>query len=130
MLSLLIDTTSENVKIGLAKDDQIFVSDIWFARQELAENLTGRIQKLLQENSFYLQDVKKILVHSGPGGFSTLRIGVTEANILGFGLGIPVWGIEGNFSELSQLLGKEKGDNNSIVIPKYSRPPKIGERKN
>ena len=128
MLVFLIDTTTKNAKIGLAEDDKIIATDSWFALQELAENLTERIESLLQKNGKTLQQLEKILVHSGPGGFSSLRIGVTEANVLAFGLGIPVWGIEGEFTELADMLGKSASNAGSTVMPKYSHPPKIGIR--
>lgn len=126
---LLIDTTTKTAKIGLAEDDKIIATDSWFALQELAENLTEKIEKLLQKNGRTLRQLEKILVHSGPGGFSSLRIGVTEANVLAYGLGIPVWGIEGEFTELADMLGKSCSNEGSTVIPKYSHPPLIGTRK-
>lgn len=133
-MDLLIDTTTKTAKIGLAENGEIFASDSWFALQELAENLTEKIETLLEKNGKTLQQLEKILVHSGPGGFSSLRIGVTEANVLAFGLGIPVWGIEGEFNELADMLESlrsdlKRSDLNGVVIPKYSHPPKIGSRK-
>ncbi|MDO8512337.1 MAG: tRNA (adenosine(37)-N6)-threonylcarbamoyltransferase complex dimerization subunit type 1 TsaB [bacterium] len=129
MFYLLIDTTTKTVKIGLAENGVVFASDSWFALQELAENLTEKIEALLKNNGKTLQQLEKILVHSGPGGFSSLRIGVTEANVLAFGLGVPVWGIEGEFSELVDMLGKSRSNEGSTVLPKYSHPPLIGVRK-
>jgi tRNA threonylcarbamoyladenosine biosynthesis protein TsaB len=128
-MDLLIDSTSKTVKIGLVEDGVIIATDSWFALQELAENLTEKIEALLKKNGKNLQQLEKILVHSGPGGFSSLRIGVTEANVLAFGLEIPVLGIEGEFTELGDMLGKNASNTGSTVMPKYSHPPLIGTRK-
>jgi len=129
MLILLIDTTTKTAKIGLAEENKIVASDSWFALQELAENLTEKIETLLRKHGKTLRQLEKILVHSGPGGFSSLRIGVTEANVLAFGLNIPVWGIEGEFTELAEMLGKSASNTSVIVMPRYSHPPLIGTRK-
>lgn len=125
MLSLLIDTTTQTAKIGLAEDDKITVQHSWEANQKLAEELVGKIEKLLVENGKTLKDVENILVHNGPGGFSTLRIGVTAANILGFGLNIPVFGVEGEFDSLAEMLEKPREDKNEPVKPVYAFPPRI-----
>jgi len=125
MLSLLIDTTTQTAKIGLAENEKIIAQDNWEANQKLAEELVGKIEKLLFENKKNLKQVENILVHNGPGGFSTLRIGVVAANTLGFGLNIPVFGIEGELTLLEEILEKPRGVKPEPVKPIYTFPPRI-----
>ncbi len=48
------------------------------------------IDELLREASLTLADITHIYVHTGPGSFTGLRVGVTIANTLGWALGVPV----------------------------------------
>jgi tRNA threonylcarbamoyl adenosine modification protein YeaZ len=125
MLTLVIDTTTQTAKIGLAEDNKIIAQHNWEANQRLAEELVGEIEKLLSENKKTLSRVENILVHSCPGGFSTLRIGVTAANTLGFGLGISVSGIEGEFTSLEEMLKMPREIKDGPVKPIYMFPPRI-----
>lgn len=125
MLSFLIDTTTQTAKIGLAEDNKITAQHSWEANQKLAEELTSKISKLLSENNKTLSEVKNILVRSGPGGFSTLRIGVVTANTLGFGLDIPVFGIEGEFTSWEEMLKMPREAKSEPVKPIYAFPPRI-----
>ena len=58
-----------------------------------SEKLLPTISKLLKRAKKKWSDIKRIIVVNGPGPFSAVRIGVTDANVLGFALKIPVFGI-------------------------------------
>lgn len=127
-LLLLIDTTSPEVSIGISDGDTIRAEQRWIADRQLAETFVHRINAFLSVQNVTLQNIAKIIVHAGPGGFTTLRIGVTTANALGYALHIPVIGIVGAVASLSGLLHRgeqlpEAG--NAPVIPVYDRPPHI-----
>ncbi len=55
-----------------------------------AEETLILIEKLLKESAITLKDIEMITVHTGPGSFTGLRVGVAIANALSFSLGIPV----------------------------------------
>lgn len=59
-----------------------------------------------------LGSLTDISVESGPGQFSSVRIGVTIANALSYALHIPV-----------TALPSQKND--FPVVPRYDRPPSI-----
>jgi len=48
------------------------------------------IEEILAENSLKLQDITNIQVHTGPGSFTGLRVGVTVAATLSWALEIPI----------------------------------------
>lgn len=60
---------------------------------KLSENLLPAIDALLKKNSLTLKDMHAILVFSGPGSYTSLRIGVTTANVLAWGLNIPIFSL-------------------------------------
>jgi tRNA threonylcarbamoyladenosine biosynthesis protein TsaB len=48
------------------------------------------LEKFLAKHKLKLKDVGNIIVCSGPGSFTGIRVGVSLAQALGFGLNIPV----------------------------------------
>jgi tRNA A37 threonylcarbamoyladenosine modification protein TsaB len=103
-----------------------------------SEKLLSEIMRLLVKVK--VKKVTGIMVVSGPGGFSALRIGIATANALAFAWGIKVVGIKLNnkFSQLSeekkmvklfsagvkQIKLVKKG---KWVMPEYDGEPNIGK---
>ncbi|MBN1326150.1 tRNA (adenosine(37)-N6)-threonylcarbamoyltransferase complex dimerization subunit type 1 TsaB [Candidatus Falkowbacteria bacterium] len=61
---------------------------------KVSEYLLPLIDKLLKKNKIGFTDLKGIIIVSGPGPFTSIRIAVAVANTLSFALKIPVVGIE------------------------------------
>ena len=87
-MKLYIDT-SDGQKIMVGIDDKRFKTD---ARQEKAQKLLPFINEVLKKEGKKIKEIKEIEVNTGPGSFTGLRVGVSVANALGWGLGIPVNG--------------------------------------
>jgi tRNA threonylcarbamoyl adenosine modification protein YeaZ len=127
-LILLLDTTSPEVAVGISDDRAILAEQRWTADRTLAETFADRINAFLSAQRVTLQNIKRIIVHAGPGGFTTLRIGVTTANALGYALQVPVVGVVGPVASLIDLLrrGEEMPTTTEVpVVPVYNRPPHI-----
>jgi tRNA threonylcarbamoyl adenosine modification protein YeaZ len=128
-MMLLLHTSSVRARLGLADHDQLIAQDTFLIDRQLAEKLAERIPQFLQATHCTLPALTHIVVHSGPGGFTGLRIGVTTANALAYALGIPVVGISGLVKDLTVLLDRSRTEHpsiGSIAIPVYARPPDIG----
>jgi tRNA threonylcarbamoyladenosine biosynthesis protein TsaB len=82
----------------------------WEPGRELSTQLLAKIQELLHRTHTRLQDLTGIIVFSGPGSFTSLRIGHSVANALADSLGIPVVGSGGDgwLREGAQALAKAK----------------------
>jgi tRNA threonylcarbamoyl adenosine modification protein YeaZ len=61
---------------------------------KISDYLLVLIDKLLQRNKINFKDLKGIITVSGPGPFTSVRIGAAVANALSFALKIPIIGIE------------------------------------
>lgn len=72
------------------------------SRAQASQTLLPLIDELLKEQQLTIQDVTSIMVHTGPGSFTGLRVGASVANALGWSLKIPV-----------------NGRTNTITIPTY-----------
>lgn len=87
---LYINTTVfHKLELILVSDNKsiVYESDLGF--NESFKTL-GLIQKFLAKQKTKLSDLQKIMVCSGPGSFTGIRVGVSLAQALGLGLNIPV----------------------------------------
>ena len=87
-MKLYIDT-SDSKEVVIRLDDKEFKES---AKKEKAQRLLPLIKEKLGDEGKQLEDLKEIKVHTGPGSFTGLRVGVSVANALGWTLGIPVNG--------------------------------------
>lgn len=89
-MKLYIDTTDrEKIIIGL--DTKRFESE---AKSRSSQKLLVFINELLLKNKMTPKDIHEIEVNTGPGSFTGIRVGVSVANALGYGLNVKVNGKE------------------------------------
>jgi tRNA threonylcarbamoyladenosine biosynthesis protein TsaB len=134
---LLINTAAENkVTIALTSDDGdlILIKNL-FCYFDQAEKLLPAIDKIIKNSKANLNNLKGLVVVSGPGGFTALRIGAMTANTLAFALKIPLTGVKlSEFVSLNELamIGLKrlkKVKTQSMVMPYYGRQPHITKPK-
>jgi tRNA threonylcarbamoyladenosine biosynthesis protein TsaB len=68
----------------------------WESQRRLADELLGRIRDLAKAQDKTINDLTGIVIYSGPGSFTSLRIGHTVANALAESLNIPIVGTQGD----------------------------------
>lgn len=128
---LYIDTTTrEFVKLALIKKQDVFLLDKNVGNKQ-SENLLDLLNKFLKSRKVKLEKLEKIIVNTGPGSFTSVRIGVVIANTLSFALKIPVIGISNkeiankqDILELSDLKLEEE-----FVKPYYYKEANITKSK-
>lgn len=128
-MTLLLHTSTPTVRVGLADGGRVVADEKFPASRDLASTLADRIREFLHAQCYTLKDLEKIVVHSGPGGFTSLRIGVTTANALAYALRIPVIGVTGDIPNPQALFEASKTVQPAAagtVVPTYSVPPDIG----
>jgi len=97
----------------------------WQAHRELANTLLIKIDEILERSSVKLSDITGIVIFTGKGSFTGLRIGTTVANSLAYSLSVPVVSATG-LDWLS--IGERKAgmaEPGSLVVPKYDSEPNI-----
>lgn len=124
---LFIDTTDPiKSKIGLINPDGSFADKIeWTGFQNQSEELLSNIDDLLLNHSLTLAGIEKIVVITGPGSYTGLRVGVASANALAFASGLPIIGLkesEWHSGDLKILLSSENTDPAKAY---YLKPPHI-----
>jgi tRNA threonylcarbamoyl adenosine modification protein YeaZ len=91
---LLIDTATEVALLALADlDGRVTAETTWVAGYRHGEELLARLDGLLRASGLRLRDLGAIVVGTGPGAFTGLRVGLATAKGLAHGLRIPICGI-------------------------------------
>lgn len=94
MYLLHIETATKVCSVALSKDN-ILLDEISEEGEGYVhgERLTILIQKILEKNIVSLSDIGAISVGLGPGSYTGLRIGLSTAKGICYGLNIPIIGI-------------------------------------
>lgn len=121
---LCIKTDQPDAELALLDSDgELVVQHTWHAHRQLAATLHLEIDALLKQAEVTLDSISALAVYRGPGSFTGLRIGVAVANALGYSLGVPVVGVDGD-EWIAQVIEKLPSvDNRNWVVPEYGQPP-------
>jgi tRNA threonylcarbamoyladenosine biosynthesis protein TsaB len=88
---LFINTSKEKqLDVFLLIKNRIIAQSILNGNFKVSDSLLGLIDKTLKKKKIKFDQLIGIMVVSGPGPFTSIRIGVTIANTLAFALKIPV----------------------------------------
>lgn len=93
MLTLGIDTATEQGGVGLCCDEEPIGELMFSAAMSQSERLIPAIEQLLSLNGITKQELELIAVSMGPGSFTGLRIGMATAKGLARALKIPLVGV-------------------------------------
>ena len=133
---LFINTADQNeVTLALVLNGNIVIKKTFLAKYRQAELLLPEIKKLFLNSQSGQKALRGIVVVSGPGPFSALRIGISTANALAYALNLPIVGVK--LSEISKEsnLGIfvsnifKKAKREFIVKPFYGAEPNITSKK-
>jgi len=90
---LALDTSAKTGSIALCEGDRLLFEVTLEMNRTHSERLMVALDGLLQATGCSLDSVELVGVSLGPGSFTGVRIGVTTAKALAFGLGVPVVGM-------------------------------------
>lgn len=90
MLTIYINTATQHTTIALYEDNKAIAEKRWPSQQDEAEKLQPAVDELLRSNNLSADDIQRLIVCVGPGGFTSVRIGVSAINAWSFAKGIPV----------------------------------------
>ena len=102
---------------------------VWVAHRALAATLVETIHKFLDDNQTTSSELTGLIVFTGAGSFTGLRIGATVMNALAYAQTIPIVAGEGEDwiqDGLKKLATAKPG---KYIIPTYDREPNITKPK-
>ena len=85
-----IDASTTGCSIALFSDGKVLASVASRKDRSSAENLTLMIGEVLRLGGISYQDLKAVAVAKGPGSYTGLRIAVSTAKGLAYGLNLPL----------------------------------------
>lgn len=104
MFILGLETTTENVSVGLVNDQGPAWEVNRFCHYTLVRELMGMINELCQQAQTGISGVDHLAVSIGPGSFTGLRIGLAAAQGIAFSLHKPLIPVPTLDSLASQVL--------------------------
>ncbi len=117
---LHIDTTTKLCSVALAKDGiLVSLKEEYDEQYSHAEKLNLFIEQALVEANLTLHDLSAVAVSKGPGSYTGLRIGVSSAKGICYGLNIPLISTETllNLAFACRVKIKQQIQGGDILIP-------------
>jgi len=112
---LLIDSATSVLRVGISSDGET-VSFLENAdRYKHAEFIFSLLEQVLEKNGVARGDISAIIIATGPGSFTGLRVGMASAKGLAVSLDIPLIGVS-LYQAIAPRLYAEKG-RTVVVIP-------------
>jgi tRNA threonylcarbamoyl adenosine modification protein YeaZ len=113
MATLCIDTATADGMVVVAREDGAAAVARWRSSGRHGENLFTHIEKAMADAEVCRDQLSLIGASIGPGGFTSLRVGLATAKGLALGLGTPIVGV----SVLHVLARSIEGDGELARVP-------------
>jgi tRNA threonylcarbamoyladenosine biosynthesis protein TsaB len=116
---LAIDTATSRTVVAVERADTSLAEASWPAGQRHGEELLAGLDRLLAAEGLALASIRAIVVGTGPGGFTGLRVGLATAKGLAHALAIPIVGIPTSAALLAaaKVAGQPAGQADSQASP-------------
>jgi len=91
---LVLDTATNTIVVAAGTTDgAVLARESLEGRYRHSQELLPAVQRLLERAGLRLNDLAAVVVGTGPGAFTGLRVGLATAKTLAHELGVPVIGI-------------------------------------
>lgn len=111
---LVIDTATSQALVALGDaDGELRAAVDWEAGYRHGETLLVTLQRLLADEGVTLEDLTGIVVGTGPGAFTGLRVGLATAKAIAHARALPIVGV----STAEALLASAGSEDNVLLLP-------------
>ncbi|CAG5010588.1 tRNA threonylcarbamoyladenosine biosynthesis protein TsaB [Dyadobacter sp. CECT 9275] len=90
MLILSIDTSTRGCSVALHRNAELLAGYDLYTERSSSAMLTTLAENVVKDSGFFLSDLDAIAVAKGPGSYTGLRVGVSTAKGLCYGLNKPM----------------------------------------
>jgi tRNA threonylcarbamoyl adenosine modification protein YeaZ len=132
-----IDTSTSVALVALGSaDGRLEAQDGWAAGYRHGEDLLPRIRSLLESQSVALEDIGGVIVGTGPGAFTGLRVGIATAKGIAHALSVPIAGVPSGEALIAAValddgrpvLLLPAGPNDTVVVRAGTSPERLPGR--
>lgn len=109
MFRLILDSSTKLMWIGLVKNNELIDHYTRVAKRDHAKYMVDAINNLLAKNNVKVKDLSEIVVGSGPGSYTGLRVAGMTSKMLAYTLNIPLYEVSSIFFLTSGYKGKVLG---------------------
>ena len=114
---LALNTSTPQFGLAMMEEDGTILAEYFMSREKGFGSLMPALHFLLSKLKADIHDQKAVIVTTGPGSFTGLRVGISAAKGLYHALGIPIIGI----SSLEAMASQFPFSDLPIVPILYSR---------
>ncbi len=91
---LVLDTATKRPVVALAAEaGTVLAERTWESKHRHGEELLARLDEALAEAGARRADISAVVVGTGPGSFTGLRIGLATAKTIAYATSIPIVGV-------------------------------------
>ncbi|QJC29864.1 tRNA (adenosine(37)-N6)-threonylcarbamoyltransferase complex dimerization subunit type 1 TsaB [Enterobacteriaceae endosymbiont of Plateumaris sericea] len=116
---LAIDTSNEYCSIILYKNNEIF-NLIKYCPNKHTKYILFMINNILKDSKMILSDINLLVYNSGPGNFSSMRVGITVIETLSYSLNISKIGLS-HLMMIAEQTWIQTGIKNIITTIQYNK---------
>lgn len=112
MISLFLDTSSSYLTLAILKDGKELKSLYEYLDKDMSKETLNKIKIMMDSLNLKPNDVSNIIVVTGPGSYTGLRVGVTISKTY-------AWGLHKNLYSVSSLktLATTISLENTYIVP-------------
>ncbi len=126
---LAMRTDRPEAELYLIEKNQIVTHETWQAHRELADTILQKINTILESKNCKLADIGGLIVFTGEGSFTGLRIGTTVANAIAYSNNVPIVVSSGSDWIDTGLKEIKEAKPGKLAVPIYHSEPNITQSK-
>jgi len=108
VIAVAIDTSSDVAGLCLTEDGALIAEVTWRSGRQHSTQLLPTLDWLLSRTNLSKDDLGAVFVCLGPGSYAGLRVGVSTAKALAYGLSLPLAGV-GRLAADAEPLAADNG---------------------
>ncbi len=90
---LAVDCSTQWMGLALFQEEQILIEQVWQTKSHHSVELAPAIDQIFKKTGTSTKDLTVLAVATGPGSFTSLRIGMAAVKGMALALNLPVIGI-------------------------------------
>lgn len=117
MIILQIETATSVCSVAVSRSGETIAKAELDEPNVHASKLTRLIEQVMFDSDLQLSDLNAVAVSKGPGSYTGLRIGVSTAKGLCYGLEVPLIAIDSLYSLANGYITENTVPDNALIYP-------------